>query len=143
MASIFGHALTAVALGNSFSKSVTNWKFWLLGMGCAMFPDADVIGFNFGIKYSSFWGHRGFSHSLLFALIFGILITPVFYKKQVATKKGLLLMLFFFLCTASHGVLDAMTTGGRGVAFFRSSRRATLAFFSSSFSLWIFSSVSF
>jgi len=118
MASIFGHALTAVAIGNSFSKSVTNWKFWLLGMGCAMFPDADVIGFSFGIEYSSFWGHRGFSHSLLFALIFGVIITLIFYKKQFATKKGMLFILFFFLCTASHGVLDAMTSGGRGIAFF-------------------------
>jgi inner membrane protein len=28
------------------------------------------------------------------------------------------LLLFLFLATASHGVLDAMTTGGLGVAFF-------------------------
>jgi inner membrane protein len=28
------------------------------------------------------------------------------------------LFLYFFLCTASHGVLDAMTDGGLGVAFF-------------------------
>lgn len=118
MASIFGHALTAVAIGKSFSKTMTDWKFWLLGMGCAMFPDADVIGFSFGIEYSSFWGHRGFSHSLVFALFFGVLITFLFYNNQIRSKKGLLLILFFFLCTASHGILDAMTTGGRGVAFF-------------------------
>ena len=118
MASIFGHALTAIAIGNSFSKTITNWKFWLLGMGCAMFPDADVIGFSFGVKYNSFWGHRGFSHSLIFALLFAILITFIFYKKHISSKKGALLILFFFLCTASHGVLDALTTGGKGVAFF-------------------------
>ena len=118
MASIFGHALTAIAIGNSFSKTFFNWKFWLLGMGCAMLPDADIIGFSFGIKYGSFWGDRGVSHSLLFALLIGVLIAYIFYKKQFATRKGLLLMLFFFLCTASHGIFDAMTTGGRGVAFF-------------------------
>jgi inner membrane protein len=28
------------------------------------------------------------------------------------------LFLYFFLCTVSHGVLDAMTDGGLGVAFF-------------------------
>ena len=28
------------------------------------------------------------------------------------------LFLYFFFCTASHGVLDAMTNGGLGVAFF-------------------------
>jgi inner membrane protein len=118
MASIFGHAITAIAIGKTFSKNSISWKFWLLGISCAMLPDADVIGFSFGIKYGSFWGHRGFSHSLLFALFIGVFSTFLFYKKQFATKNGVLFILFFFLCTASHGILDAMTTGGRGVAFF-------------------------
>jgi len=118
MASIFGHALTAVAIGKTFSKNTTNWKFWLLGISCAMLPDADVIGFSFGIKYSSFWGHRGFSHSIIFAVLLGVLITLIFYRKQFTTKKGLFLILYFFLCTVSHGILDALTTGGLGVAFF-------------------------
>ena len=52
MASIFGHAITTIAIGKSFSKSMISWKFWLLGIGCAMIPDADVIGFSFDIKYS-------------------------------------------------------------------------------------------
>lgn len=63
-------------------------------------------------------GHRGFSHSFLFALLFGILITFIFYRKQFVSKKGIVLLLFFFLCTASHAILDAMTSGGKGVAFF-------------------------
>ena len=37
---------------------------------------------------------------------------------MVFTKKGILLILFFTICTASHAVLDALTTGGLGVAFF-------------------------
>jgi inner membrane protein len=41
----------------------------------------------------------------------------VWYRgKPVAAMAGL--FLYFFLCTASHGVLDAMTNGGLGVAFF-------------------------
>ena len=36
--------------------------------------------------------------------------------KPAAAMTGL--FLYFFLCTASHGVLDAMTNGGLGVAFF-------------------------
>ncbi len=118
MASIFGHAITAIAIGKSFSKSIISWKFWLLGIGCAMVPDADVIGFSFDIKYTSFWGHRGFSHSLLFALLLGVIITLIFYSKHLKSKKGIAYILFFTLCTASHGILDAMTTGGLGVAFF-------------------------
>ncbi|WP_317208163.1 metal-dependent hydrolase [Tenacibaculum ovolyticum] len=86
-------------------------------MICAILPDADVIGFSFGIKYESFWGHRGFSHSLLFALILGVLITVIFYSRIFFSKKGVVLILYFTICTASHAVLDALTTGGLGVAF--------------------------
>lgn len=118
MASAFGHALVAVTIGKTYSKEITNWKFWLLGIVCSILPDADVISFKFGIPYESFWGHRGFSHSLVFALILGILITLIFYKKHFFSKKGLLYISFFTLCTASHSVLDAMTNGGLGVAFF-------------------------
>ena len=118
MASIFGHALFSIALGTSFSNKLRTVKFWLLGIVCAIIPDADVIGFNYGIKYASFWGHRGFTHSFVFAFLFGALITLLFYKKHFFSKKGMLFILFFFLCTASHSVLDAMTSGGKGVAFF-------------------------
>ena len=75
MASLFGHGLAAVALGNTYSKKITSWKFWLLGMFGAILPDGDVLGFKFGIAYGSFWGHRGFTHSLLFALLVGIVVT--------------------------------------------------------------------
>lgn len=115
MASLFGHAFASIALGTSFKKPTL--KLILLGVACAIIPDADVLGFKFGIAYESFWGHRGFSHSLVFAFLFGILITLTFYRKQVLSKKGILFILFFFLCTASHSILDAMTSGGYGVAF--------------------------
>jgi len=118
MASIFGHAIVAISLGHSFSKKIKKKKFWLLAILCAIIPDADVIGFSFHIKYGSFWGHRGFSHSILFAFLLGFLITFLFYKQHFFKLQGILLSLFFAVCTISHGVLDALTTGGLGVAFF-------------------------
>ena len=118
MASIFGHAFVAFAFSKGFSKELATPKFWILGMLCAILPDADVIGFAFQIPYGSFWGHRGFSHSLVFALLFGILVTLLFYRTTIFTKKGIALMCYFSMCTASHGLLDALTTGGLGVAFF-------------------------
>ncbi|CAL2103777.1 Inner membrane protein [Tenacibaculum sp. 190130A14a] len=116
MASIFGHALTAVAIGTSFSKTIQDKKFWILGIVCAIIPDADVLGFQYGIPYESFWGHRGFSHSIVFSVLFGILITLLFYSRVLFSKKGLLYILFFSLCTISHALLDALTNGGMGVA---------------------------
>ena len=118
MASIFGHAFASIALGKTFSKQNQTWKLFSLAILCAIIPDADVIGFNFGISYASFWGHRGFSHSFFFALLFGTLVTALFYRQYFLTIKGIVFILFFSLCTASHSILDAMTSGGYGVAFF-------------------------
>lgn len=118
MASVFAHGFVAYAFGKSFTEEIYTKKLWILGIICSILPDADVIGFKFGIAYEDFWGHRGFSHSLLFALLLGILITFIFYNKKFFTKTGFALLLYFTLCTASHGILDAMTTGGLGIAFF-------------------------
>ncbi len=117
MASIFGHALAATTIGKVYQSKTEGWKFYLLGIVCAILPDADVVGFKFGIAYESFWGHRGFSHSLLFALLLAVFVVLVFFKKSGGQQK-LLLVSYYFLCTASHAVLDAMTSGGLGVAFF-------------------------
>ncbi len=122
MASFFGHAITSIALGNGFTKTKKNFKFWFLGVFCAFLPDADVISFKLGIPYASFWGHRGFTHSFVFAILIGLLITYIFYRKMDSRFHGkdkrIKYFLFFTLCTASHPILDAMTNGGLGVAFF-------------------------
>lgn len=118
MASVFGHALTAYALGTSFGNELRTKKLWILGILCAVLPDADVLAFKFGIAYEDFWGHRGFTHSFIFAMLFGVLVTAIFYSKKLTPKTGLFLILYFSICTASHGILDAMTSGGLGIAFF-------------------------
>ena len=117
MASAFGHAVAAIALGYTLPKQLRSWKFWLLAVACAIVPDADVISFALGIPYEAFWGHRGFTHSLLFAALLGISVTLIFYRYHFLSWTGMAYILFFTVCTASHSVLDAMTTGGLGVAF--------------------------
>jgi len=118
MASAFGHAYMAYAIGSGFNDKLRNGKFLFLGILCSILPDADVISFQFGIAYESFWGHRGFTHSILFALLLGIFISLMFYRNNLTSKDGLRCILFFFFCTLSHSLLDAMTSGGLGVAFF-------------------------
>ena len=118
MASAFGHALTALALGSSYKKQQQHVKFLLLGVFCSVIPDADVLSFRFGVHYEDFWGHRGFMHSIVFAVLLAALLTFFFYRDIFLAKKGIIYMLFFTLCGVSHGILDAMTTGGLGVAFF-------------------------
>ncbi len=118
MPSIFGHTLAAITIGKSYPKKICSWKFFILGILCATLADIDVIAFKLGIPYGNAFGHRGFTHSILFAVILGVSITFIFYGKNFLSKKGLVLISFFTLCAISHDILDAMTNGGLGIGFF-------------------------
>ena len=63
-------------------------------------------------------GHRGLSHSLLFAAVLASVVTAIVRRTRPAQPGDRGSGSYFFLATASHGLLDAMTTGGLGVAFF-------------------------
>jgi inner membrane protein len=73
------------------------------------------MSFHFGVSYDSVFGHRGWTHSILFALLIGGIFT-VFAKPLQTTRWKA--FVFLSLATVSHGILDAMTTGGHGIAFF-------------------------
>ena len=118
MASAFSHAFAAVALVGGLTPR-RNWRFWVLAAGSAVLPDADVLGFAVGIPYESVWGHRGFTHSLVFAALWALLVLVWEFKSiPRLTAPWWRLWAFFFVVTASHGVLDALTNGGLGVGFF-------------------------
>ena len=117
MASAFSHAFVALAFGKVPQHPILTWPIVFMGMICSIIPDVDVIGFSFGIHYGDLWGHRGLTHSLFFAALLSVTLTGVWYRqKSSAAKAGI--GVYLFLCMASHGVLDAMTDGGLGVAFF-------------------------
>lgn len=118
MASVFGHALSGYAICR-LVKAKSTLRLILICVACTVIPDLDVIAFKIGIPYESMFGHRGFSHSIVFALLFALLMKFSFYRKvPLISLKGAGLVSLFFICTISHGLLDAMTTGGRGVGFF-------------------------
>jgi inner membrane protein len=118
MASSISHAVAALGIGACFYKSGAPRRIFVVGALCSVIPDLDVIGFRFGIPYADFWGHRGFTHSLLFAALVAATVTLLISPRGMLQLSGLSLYLYFFLVTASHGLLDAMTNGGLGVAFF-------------------------
>lgn len=119
MCTFFTHAFSAVIAGKlAFTEKMPK-RFWFGAMLCASISDADVIGFKFGIKYEDLFGHRGFSHSFVFALVLAVLVMFSDFKSiKRNTKKWWKLFLFFFFIVSSHGILDAMTDGGLGIAFF-------------------------
>jgi inner membrane protein len=118
VASAFSHAVAALGIGACFYRPGTPKRVWVMGTFCSAIPDLDVIGFRFGIRYADFWGHRGFTHSLLFAALTASAVVLIGFRQTTPGLGRLSLGVYFFLATASHGFLDAMTDGGLGVAFF-------------------------
>jgi inner membrane protein len=113
MPTILTHAISGLALGSLY-RSQRPRGFWAWTAVCAMLPDADVIGFALRIPYGRMLGHRGLSHSIAFAAVVGGLAAWRWGRGRSRPA----LFLHFFVVTASHGVLDALTDGGLGVAFF-------------------------
>jgi inner membrane protein len=116
MASLFTHAFVGTALGQAGAPDWRkDWRFWCLLIVCSILPDIDSFGFRLGIPYSSFWGHRGITHSLTFAIILAVCVTAGFSR---TFRRPWMLAVLLFVVTATHGILDAMTDGGLGIAFF-------------------------
>ena len=81
-------------------------------------PDADAL-FTRWIPYEHPLGHRGLTHSLFIATLIGIVTAALAVRFKWSSGHSFpKLAIFFALITASHGLFDAMTNGGMGVAFF-------------------------
>lgn len=117
MASAFGHAAAAFTASRFFPKFLMQKRVIFLGIASSIMPDIDVLAFKYGIPYEDLWGHRGMTHSISFAFLWSILLILIFHSKNKSTDQWKLLT-FYFLATVSHSILDALTTGGAGVAFF-------------------------
>lgn len=119
MPSAFTHAFAALALGKVSTSEKMPVRFWVFSALCAVVPDVDAISFAFGVRRGSMLGHRGLTHSLLFAMLLAILVVWLAFRSiQAFSKDWWKLLIYFFIVTASHGLLDALTDGGSGVAFF-------------------------
>ena len=83
-----------------------SWTAMLLWAALSFLPDADVIGFGLGVRYEDPWGHRGVTHSLMFALALGTtlgLAAPLFRRPTLCTAVTASLVL------ASHALSVAAT----------------------------------
>jgi inner membrane protein len=78
-----------------------------------MLPDADVLAFRLHVPYADAFGHRGATHSILFAALLGC-VAALAHRRLNATASNA--GWFAGLATLSHPLLDACTNGGLGVA---------------------------
>ena len=77
--------------------------------------DADVLSFKFGVAYGNVFGHRGFTHSLVFAFVVPLLCVLIGRRWF---RAGLIrCWLFLTVSLLSHSLLDSVTTGGKGVGW--------------------------
>ncbi|HIE0128010.1 TPA: metal-dependent hydrolase [Stenotrophomonas maltophilia] len=172
MPSVITHAAVPLALWCAADRGRIPPRLLVAGVIAAMLPDADVLAFALHIPYADAFGHRGASHSLLFAFVLAAVAavlaflgsgrswsaprssgsrrpwsavscqprlapteeamarsgsgrpwSAVLRQPRLAPTKArptvasiLQAAVFVFVCAASHPLLDAMTSGGLGVA---------------------------
>jgi len=116
MPSAIAHAAPALALIPLFRGPAVPARLWALGVACALAPDLDVLAFRAGIPYEHVLGHRGLWHSIPFAALFAAFACFAAFPRPSAGFARSRAWLYLFLATASHGLLDAFTNGGLGVA---------------------------
>jgi inner membrane protein len=80
----------------------------------SLLPDVDVVGFRLGIPYAAPWGHRGATHSLLFALIVAVVLALL--SRATRHPWRLRTALVAWVVVSSHALLDTLTNGGLGCA---------------------------
>tara|TARA_B100001971_G_C18267964_1_gene595969 strand:+ start:23610 stop:24149 length:540 start_codon:yes stop_codon:yes gene_type:complete len=116
LATIITHPIPALVV-NQFTKDIPSKRSLLMySILLTILPDADVIGFGLGIQYEDMLGHRGFSHSIVFALLVSFLIAK--FRLKYTGKYLYQGVIVLFLSTISHGILDGFTNGGLGVGYF-------------------------
>jgi inner membrane protein len=115
---VFSHAVAGLSLGACFLRPGAPRFLPLIGAACAVLPDLDVTGLSFGIGLDDPLGHRGFSHSIAGAVVVASIVAWGVRRYAPAAVGAVRLWLYLFAASISHGLLDAMTNGGRGVAFF-------------------------
>jgi inner membrane protein len=118
MASAPTHIVATAAIAAFFHRPRVPWHLWLTGAVLAVAPGLDVFAPRVGVAYRDLVAHRGLSHSLLTAAVISGLVVALFYRSGAGPLRAKGVWLFLFLAMASHGVLDALTKGGLGVAFF-------------------------
>ncbi|WP_341675610.1 metal-dependent hydrolase [Niveibacterium sp. SC-1] len=114
MPTILTHAAVPLALGLGLGSSRVPRRLLGAGVLAAIAPDFDGLAFKLGIAYADAFGHRGATHSLVFALLLGLVAAAGAQHLQTSRRVA---FLFVAACCLSHPLLDMFTNGGLGVAF--------------------------
>ncbi len=131
MAAILSHAIAGAAIAAALRpRPRPPARYWLFAIFCAVVPDLDVVLVWLGTDYRGMFGHRGLTHSIAFAAALAGLLSLGMPSEPPGRSLRFRFWVAFFAAGLSHGLLDAMMSGGKGVAFFApfSSKRFHLPF---------------
>jgi inner membrane protein len=103
---ILSHPAVPLALGVGLGSGLVSRRLLVAGIVASIVPDVDV--------YLPL-DHRGPTHSLVFALAVGALAAAFARALQAPALRAFVFVAF---AAASHGLLDAFTTGGGAIEFF-------------------------
>lgn len=114
------HAIVGYTISRICVRRPVSPLYWVMAALAPFLPDLDVLGHRYGIHYTDCFGHRGASHSILAAFLAAIVLLVIFKLLTKAQDLRQTKDCFwgFFLGISSHGLLDALTNGGLGVAVF-------------------------
>lgn len=108
-------SVTQIVLGAAVGEAVLGKKIgnkaMLLGAIAGTIPDLDVLAKHFTDTITALEMHRGFTHSIIFAVVFGLLFGWLLslWDKRASLQEW---CWFWFLCFVTHPLLDAHTTWG-------------------------------
>ena len=114
MPTVLAHPALPLAVGLGLGRQIISGRLLAAGVAASLLPDLDVLAFPLGVHYGSAFGHRGFTHSLAFALAAALVGG---YCHRALRTRFSRAFLFILASAASHGILDAFTNGGLGIAF--------------------------
>ncbi|MCG1036497.1 metal-dependent hydrolase [Polaribacter sargassicola] len=108
-------SLTQIVLGAAVGEAVLGKKIgnkaMLYGAIAGTIPDLDVLSSFFTDKVTALEIHRGFTHSILFSIVFAPIFAFIVTKLEKYKSKKDWSWLFFW-AFITHPILDAQTTWG-------------------------------
>jgi inner membrane protein len=118
MPSSIAHASVAILLSPILGAGPVSRRLLGITAFAAVLPDIDAIGRPFGHgDIAALGGHRAVTHSVFFAVTAAAAIAFVMSRDNPDENRWRI-GCYVAAVVLSHGVLDAFTTYGEGVAFF-------------------------
>lgn len=134
MPTVFSHAAVGAAASRFIATpAISPRRIAAWSALCAIVPDFDVVGIPGIDLWDNAFAHRGFTHSIAFAMLIGTVVATMLTLMMRANADdaravGLRLGVYFSSITLSHPLLDMLTSGGPGVQLFAPFSAARLFF---------------